>query len=526
MSCLFAHVTDSHLHEPDGLRADQLRRAVCQINRLGVAAVVVTGDVAHGPPEVFASAADILGHLNAPVYVVRGNQDTDDTGDAEPFTRHFGPGRMVVRHGDCLLVGFDTSHGPEPDAHEFAWLEHALADTPDDVRHVIAFSHAYLDVPGASDGARLAGFLRDRGVDCYLCGHQHMNREADVAGLRQIVTTCVDPIKSRGVTAGFRVVEVTPDGLRHHIHRLGPDRDRLATDFYPALGMAVREPLVEALRLCRSRQIRWFQYKQWPTELDQQQLQAITLCGRTRVSWHMPGLKIEHPEGPEELSTYCGGLGIAASMGARRITAHVPKVSADLLYDREQARLRPTPEVDRVIDTYVALAEVCRAQHARLCLENNRNDGRELARGIEHLFGSTPEHLIALARAVVDRLPPAGRVKWRKQRVVGFTLDIGHALGNLSEGRVDWPLNRWMQELGRHVWLIHAHDLSVDGPWQSTHLAIGDAAGLASGQLHANWPGIVQAYLHYLPRVPFLVEVPHLSAAVASLDALCPLQLP
>ena len=522
----FVQLTDTHLDEPDGLRADQLRCAVREINRLDVAMVLVTGDVAHGSPSVFAAAAKILAGLRVPVHVVRGNHDTDDQDNPEPFHRYLGTGRMAVRHEDCLLVGLDTADGPDLHPDQRAWLDQVLAHRDPDVRRVIAFSHAYLGGPHGGVASPLAACLHERGVACYLCGHQHLNRDSDVAGLRQVVTTCLDPVKSRGTTAGFRVFTVTPDGIRHRFCRVGPTDSGLQSGFYPAVGIAVREPAEHALRLCRERRLGWFQFKGAVTDLDPVQQKAIGASSPVEVSWHLPGLKDIDGDAGDGLADLVHGLALCADLGVGRVTAHVPKVSAERLYDEDSGSLRRTPEAQRMLDVHTRLAEACQAHGVRLCLENNRNDARELARGITCMFGSRPHHLIAVARAVVDRLASGAGSAWDTQQVVGFTLDIGHALGNLSDGRAGWPPHRWMRELAPRVWMIHAHDLTVDGPSQFTHQPIGCADGLASGNLHANWPGIVQAYLRYVPRVPFLVEVAALPDAVRSIDALVPLQLP
>ena len=144
---IIAQISDTHIlakssDQPAGVsRADILRRCIADINEQSVDAVIHTGDsVQHAQPGEYAYLREILGELNAPLFLVPGNRDRHDA-----LRAAFDDFSYLPKSGELLhyaideypmrLVGLDSVTDGERkgvfDARRHAWLDETLALEPD-----------------------------------------------------------------------------------------------------------------------------------------------------------------------------------------------------------------------------------------------------------------------------------------------------------------------------------------------------------------------------------------------------------
>ncbi len=195
---LIAQISDLHLSSP-GTRtlgvapmAENLAACINAINRFepAPALVLVTGDVTHtGTMAETRRAADLLGELKIPFYVVPGNHDERDC-----IRQVFGPGTGSSGQGEFLthvigdhplrLIGLDTTIPGQPGgrmcAHRLNWLDERLRE---DSRPTLLFMHhpplrmgiGETDLDGF-DGAGKLGDLVEQAphVLGLACGHVHL----------------------------------------------------------------------------------------------------------------------------------------------------------------------------------------------------------------------------------------------------------------------------------------------------------------------------------------------------------------
>jgi 3',5'-cyclic-AMP phosphodiesterase len=139
---LLAQISDPHLGEPAiaGVKPKKsLREVIAAIEGLPnrVDAILVSGDLAeHAAPEEYRLAAELIGRLGVPFYVLPGNHDDRATmreifalpGSAEEpldYAVDLGPLRLVVL--DSTIPGEDRG-GFEPE--QLRWLDTELATAP------------------------------------------------------------------------------------------------------------------------------------------------------------------------------------------------------------------------------------------------------------------------------------------------------------------------------------------------------------------------------------------------------------
>lgn len=195
-----AHITDTHVVEPGGLVVDRidptaaLERAVATILALEppVDLVVASGDLVNdGGAEQYGQLVHLLEPLAMPIVVCPGNHD-----DRTELRSHFAdvpaggrddPIDYSVDHsvGESTVrfVVVDTTtpgeHGGEITAHQLAWLDRELADSPHPV--VVVQHHppfladiAWMDGVALADIDAEADVLTRHGnVRAVLCGHYH-----------------------------------------------------------------------------------------------------------------------------------------------------------------------------------------------------------------------------------------------------------------------------------------------------------------------------------------------------------------
>ncbi|RJT04899.1 metallophosphoesterase [Halococcus sp. IIIV-5B] len=191
----------------------RLRGAVASANRLGVDAVVSTGDLTKdGAPAEFDRVDSILDDLDAPFVAVPGNHDVpkamDDheTPPVERFAKRYGVGTLpyVIGVGGVDLVGIDTAtdeslfetHEGAVSADQLAWLDSVLdgCETPVVVcHHPVGRVAERVDALAPSSHYRLRNadalveVLADHDVGLVLSGHVHWPAVDRVGGVRQAI---------------------------------------------------------------------------------------------------------------------------------------------------------------------------------------------------------------------------------------------------------------------------------------------------------------------------------------------------
>ena len=200
MTTVFAHVSDIHLGQGDGVAAR--RRTAAVVDYLAglpgpLAAVLLTGDIAdHGLPAEYREAAELLAPLAAPVLPCPGNHDERIAYQraflGEPDTGGL-PVDRVHRVAGATFVMCDSSIPGADDGFlsddTLAWLDKILSETPD-APAFVCFHHppVPLHVPFV-DGIRLTGedrlaavLANHPHVVAVLCGHAHVAAATTFAG--------------------------------------------------------------------------------------------------------------------------------------------------------------------------------------------------------------------------------------------------------------------------------------------------------------------------------------------------------
>ena len=152
---LIAQISDTHIltsasdHPAAELRADCLRRCIADINEQQPDAVIFTGDtVQHGQPQEYALLRELLAPLDAPLYLIPGNRDDNQT-----LRTAFSDQPYLPKTGDFLhytvedfvlrLVAIDSTSVGERKGRfcpmRQVWLDEVLSDQPN--RPTLLFIH-------------------------------------------------------------------------------------------------------------------------------------------------------------------------------------------------------------------------------------------------------------------------------------------------------------------------------------------------------------------------------------------------
>jgi 3',5'-cyclic-AMP phosphodiesterase len=229
-----AQITDLHIGYATWSEM-LVERIVAEINRIGPAVVVVSGDIANqGRWEEYRRATEILGRLDAPIVTVPGNHDRRGRAG---YLSTFGPGLATVRFGRWAIVRLDAGHGrDEFTLTQIRALERTLATTEPGC--VIAVSHIPLAGRRSvkSRTAEVAELLERYRVPLVLSGHLHYETAYAMAGApgaadttRYVVTATAggNLIAGPGEETpahGFRVITVDDDHIASVTeHRIAPD---------------------------------------------------------------------------------------------------------------------------------------------------------------------------------------------------------------------------------------------------------------------------------------------------------------
>lgn len=203
---LVAQISDTHIltsasdHPAAELRADCLRRCVADINEQQPDAVIFTGDtVQHGQPEEYARLRQLLAPLDAPLYLIPGNRDDNETlrtaFSDQPYLPENGDFlHYTIEDHDLRLVALDSTSVAERKGvfcpARQAWLDEVLSEQRN--RPTLLFIH---HPPFDIGDHYIGGYRRPEEADALadivsghpqvvgmLCGHVHWPIERQWAG--------------------------------------------------------------------------------------------------------------------------------------------------------------------------------------------------------------------------------------------------------------------------------------------------------------------------------------------------------
>lgn len=229
-----AQITDLHI----GYAASSellVERIVAELNAIGPALVVVSGDIANsGRWDEYRRAADILARLTAPIVTVPGNHDRRGRAG---YLSTFGANLDPVRFGRWTIVRLDAGHGrDEFTLTQVRALERQLAGAGPG--RVILLSHIPLAGHRSVQArtAMVADLLGRYRVPLVLSGHLHyetsylMSDLPDQAAPTRFVVTAtaggnlVAGRDGERPSHGFRIVTIDGDRVGETTeHRVGGD---------------------------------------------------------------------------------------------------------------------------------------------------------------------------------------------------------------------------------------------------------------------------------------------------------------
>lgn len=206
---VLAHLSDTHIGSARHKRkaTDILRDEIALINKSGATFCLVTGDLTdNGKPEEFKDFVEVLDGFTIPTFVCPGNHDRDGLN----YEKAFGTLDYAFTYGRDGYLSFDTKDyvtaadtGPQAGALE------TLRRSIKAARWSIGFSHRYEPLQGMR--SQLSLFV-DNPLDYLLFGHWHRENTEEEKGVPWGRTRI--SVVPAGINGAFRLVDVTPAGLR------------------------------------------------------------------------------------------------------------------------------------------------------------------------------------------------------------------------------------------------------------------------------------------------------------------------
>jgi Icc protein len=235
---LLAQLSDPHIGADwgDGDPVARFAAAVETVRAMRAPphAVLVSGDLAeHATDAEYEQVKELLGRLEAPLYVLPGNHD-----DRRQLHRHFGvpgaggePVQYAVDLGAFRLVVLDTTRpGEDPgalDAARLEWLDAELAAAPE-LPTLVAMHHPpvvtgvpawdELGLPAADRSALAAVISRHCQVRRLVAGHVHRVITGDLAG-RPVLTVPSTLIQAR-LNIGSHEIELVREPAGFALHAM------------------------------------------------------------------------------------------------------------------------------------------------------------------------------------------------------------------------------------------------------------------------------------------------------------------
>jgi 3',5'-cyclic-AMP phosphodiesterase len=253
---LIAQISDTHIpgwgKKTYGIApmAENLVRCVDHLNQCSPKpdVVLVTGDItATGMVEEAEQAANILGRLESPFYIIPGNHD-DRASLRSTFSEQTLPSgfqgfsNYVIEDFDIRLIAVDSTRPGVPGGDicqtRATWLDQCLSEAKD--RPTVIFMHhppvkcgvLETDIDGFS-GADLLGDVIGKytNIERVLCGHIHLPAHVRWRG------TVVSTAPSMGMQLGLDLIlqrpsEFTLEAPGYQLHFWTPQKDLVTHTVY------------------------------------------------------------------------------------------------------------------------------------------------------------------------------------------------------------------------------------------------------------------------------------------------------
>ena len=226
--------------------AVRYRQAIATANQLQPAFVVLGGDMTHNPgaddqlDELLAITADL--DADIPMHWVPGNHDIapdwliPTAASIGRYRDRFGPDYYSFTAGGTRFIALDTvvidhpEHVPDDYEEQLAWLRRELATATAAGQRIVLLGHhpLFTATPDEEDTywnlprerrSLLLELIHHHDVRIGFAGHWHRNAIA-FDGRFEMVTSGPVGYPLGDDPSGFRVVDVTAEGVRHEYHPL------------------------------------------------------------------------------------------------------------------------------------------------------------------------------------------------------------------------------------------------------------------------------------------------------------------
>lgn len=249
---------------PGGRKAeiDNLKQLTEQVNGLRPDFVLFAGDLTEMATEHEYDLFDEgVRDLRPPAKLIMGNHDLyrSVAGSLDRFRRRYGPDTYVFTYNNCDFIAINSTlarmarPGVKQSEDFWNWLEEALANSRANGRdHTFIFCHHPPFVRGRDEAnsssnwpletrGKLLELSGRYGVEAFLCGHIHVNRQAHDGVWVYTVAGTATCWERQGL--GYRVFRVGPDGIEQEFVALSKPLQHVTVANKPPNGAGARQPI-------------------------------------------------------------------------------------------------------------------------------------------------------------------------------------------------------------------------------------------------------------------------------------------
>ena len=464
-----AVIADSHLPDCEGSAQEAaLRWAMETCRKLDVAVIAGAGDLTTGgDPPTAQRVVDIMSGAGLPLVQTPGNAELRRPQEADHVRTLFSTPDIFHGNGWSLIM-LDTADQAIPE-EEKRRFEQRLAKTDS----AVVVTHCPPQACPAEDRAWLEGLCKNERISLILVGHKHFDEVGSLAGVPVHLVRGLDPDKAKQAPPGIAIFRrESGSWSREDIPFPETDPRRWPAmakrEFVDLLGVATMDRTFADLAESAEAAIPCVELRAEPAlKEDSERLRGLVHVwrgsGGAILSIHLPNLRwddVTHTVTGTDC--FAESAGMALSLGADRVTVHVPRASV--------AQMAPGGEAWAAMGTAFVngLRELSDAG-LTIGIENlhmNRGEPSDERRG----FGYLPDECMAWVELLRERLDTPR---------VGLHLDLGHARNN-APFSAEWILGRWYAEVGKNVVGYHLHQVNGNGNHQPIHAPFGPLMSLAS----------------------------------------------
>jgi len=236
---------------------------------------------------------------------------------------------------------------------------------------------------------------------------------------------------------------------------------------------------------------------------------------KTVLSLHQPTIRFNKTTGHFlEKDNLLNILSYKTKHAFDLITLHPIWNNADVILDKQNKWQKNNIAIT-VLHELAALTVAAIRTKKIIAFENLRY--RSLLHPFQLRLGSMPAHLITIYDQVAKMA--AQYLKQNVQTIkkhIGYTLDVGHAMGSDDRLTNSYPLKKWFKMLRSNIKLLHLHDVQclmpIKSKMKTDHLALG------SGLI--NWSELFDLKQTYCPNAWMILELKTIDAIEQSIDYL------